>query len=111
MPSLRHPTYTRRPAPEPVRSQRIVMRWVVAALCVIGLVAIVRGVQGAERTRQHSITLLFDGAALDHVSRSFFTLSGPYADRRECERAKTGLVVMVKGAKLRCDPINPWRVQ
>src|SRR5262245_41780225 len=41
----------------------------------------------------HEITLLFPGHALDEVSRSFFTLSGPYEDWDTCDKAKRRLVV------------------
>lgn len=106
--TLRHPTYPQRPlpAPEPIKRHYCLLKWVLACMAIVAGISIARAVWGAERTTPgpHEITLLFDGADLEHVSRSFFTLSGPYESKAICERAKTGLVVMVKGARLRCDP-------
>lgn len=110
MPAWRHPDFRNRPVRPVPWWQYVGVQLGAAAACAIVLWWVYPA-QGAERTRQHSITLLFDGADLERVSRSYFTLSGPYADKPECEAAKRGLVVMVKGARLRCDPVNPWRLK
>lgn len=65
----------------------------------------------AERLGQYTITLLYSGKDYDSVSRTFRTIGEPYESRETCLVAITRVKVLVTGARLRCDPVEQFRVQ
>lgn len=90
------------------RRQRIVVRWVVVALCAIGLIAIVRGVQGAERTERHAIYIYVAGKDLRADRPNIIRLDDhtDYTSRQECKDAILFVKVRESGARLRCDAVS-----
>ncbi len=65
---------------------------------------------GAERLGSYTITLLYAGKDYDSVSRTFRTIGEPYDSKTECDIAITRVKVMVSGGRLRCDPVETFRV-
>jgi hypothetical protein len=85
--------------------------WIAGAMIAIGTIAIVRGVQGAERVvpGPHEITLVAFGKDYD-AGRTLITISGAYEDRAACVAALARLRVLVTGMKPVCFPTEQWRV-
>lgn len=80
--------------------------WRIVGACLLIAAIIVIGIsiaRAAERdtARPHEIVLLL---APDPDRRSIITISGAYADRSACEKAKRRVSVMAKGAKVLCFP-------
>lgn len=82
--------------------------WVIIAIIAVGLIG---GVQGAERLGKYEITLLYSGKDYDSVSRTFRTIGEPYDSKVACDVAITRVKVLVSGARLRCDPVESFRVR
>lgn len=84
---------------------KIVAAFVLAAALVVVAISIARA---AERNGAFEITLLLPP---DADRRNIFTLSGAYADRGACERAKKRLIVMAAGARVVCYPAETRRAR
>ncbi len=67
--------------------------------------------RAAERIGRWEITLLYSGKDYDGVSRTFRTLGAPFESKTECDITITRVRVLVSGARLRCDPVEEWRVK
>ncbi len=76
-------------------------RWVFASMLIVGSLAIVRGVWGAERVTPgpHAITLVAFDKDYDAGPRTTITISGAYEDRAACLKALAGVRVIVTGMK------------
>lgn len=86
--------------------------WWVWLVIVIGIVMGAIGIASAAEpgTRPYEITLLFKGADYDAVERTHRVLA-TYGSKTECEVMITRVRVEVKGARLRCDPVETRRVR
>lgn len=84
--------------------------WIAGAAVIIGCIGVARYASGAERS-PYEIVLQMPPIEAEPDRRGIFVLSHGYADKDICERAKTRLVVMVKGGKVLCLPAETARVR
>ncbi len=86
---------------------------IVIGMTVVGFAAgwwAMKAANAAERIGRWEITLLYSGKDYDGVSRTFRTLGEPFDSKTACDVAITRVKILVSGARLRCDPIEQWRV-
>lgn len=58
----------------------------------------------------HEVVLILPPIEAEPDRRNQFTLSDAKPDKAKCEKAKERLVVIVKGGKLVCFPVEAFRV-
>ncbi len=84
-----------------------------AVLLAIGIArAAQEGLQEPDsiRTLPHEITVFFKDPGAH--GRGHMTLGGgPYPSRTDCDIAIREVRIAMKGARLRCDPVEPFRVK
>ncbi len=100
------------------RTRRVNVVLAVIGVCgfLVALIGYARAAQeGLQepdniRTRPHEISVFFKDP--DAHGRGHMTLGGgPYPSRTDCDIAIREVRIAMKGARLRCDPVEPFRVK